>query len=67
MATYLSNVIADRLMEDIMAGNKIDFNAKVAATQFVVPPIPLARKKINKGMLKMPTARSITDCTRMMK
>ena len=67
MAMYLSNVRADRAITDSIDGNTVDLNAKVAAMQFVIPPIPLARKKINKGMPTTPTAKSITDCTRMIK
>ena len=67
MAMYLSNVSADRVKHDWLPGNTGDFNAKLAATQFVIPPIPLAIKKMNKGIAKTPTAKSMMDCTRMMK
>jgi hypothetical protein len=67
MAMYLSNVSAERVKQDCMGGNIGDFNAKLAATQFVIPLIPLARKKVNNGMLTIPTAKSLMDCTRMMK
>ena len=62
---YRSNASADRVTEDRMAGNNVELSVNLAATQFVIPHIPLARKKISKGIPKTPTAKSITDCTRM--
>jgi hypothetical protein len=50
-----------------MEGNTDDRNARYAATQFVIPPIPLAKKNINKGMEKNPTAKSSTDWRRITK
>ena len=58
---YLSNVIADNVIADTPTGTIFAREAKIVVMHFEIPPILLARKKINRGMPKRPIAKSITD------
>ena len=61
MAMYLSNVIAYNVIVDTPTGTVFAREAKVVVIHFEIPPIALARKKINRGMPKTPIAKSSTD------